>query len=1044
MRSTRECSLSFFNQSLLAFAGILVLASVGWAQSTGTIQGSVTDPSNAAVPGAKVTVRSQTTGLERSTQTDAAGAYLVPGLLPDVYRIEVNASGFQTSAIKDLKLDVASTATENIQLQVGSVSQVVEVTGGVPLVDTSTVSVGQVIEQKTVQDVPLNGRHFVDLVNLVAGTVTAPQNGFLADPLVGLGQLGVDTAGQRENTTNWMVNGINLNDEVQNQVTFQPSIDTVSEFKVDNSTFPAEYGRNSGAIVNIATRSGTNALHGEAFEYIRNNFFDARNYFNPVGTRQSQFNRSNFGGDFGGAIKKDKAFYFLSYEGLRQHQGITLQTLDVPPAGTVSPSAAVNNLLKLLPPPNGTVTLKNGTTVPAFLGSASTPVNLDIGTADLSFILSTHDQLHGYYAIELDHRFEPQAGGIGTVPGWGDTRDGHRQLLTIQESHEFGPSLTNDMRLGFNRIHITFLPNGVYNPATIGIGLPPGVPLGVGLPLINIGGGTFTFGSPGGDPEGRGDTTAVFSDTLSWLKGKHSFQFGGEIRRFYNNNFFNNLGSFGFVDLPHFIADQANSFTTLAGNANNKIVEPAWGLFAQDTYKLRSNLTLSLGLRYDWNSTPSEANRRFSLFDPATDALVQVGSPGFSQIYQTNNKNFQPRVGLIWDPKGDGKTSVRAGYAIMTQQPVTNIASDLTQNPPFAVPLAASSATSSITLEAPPANPKAVAPLTITPNYHNSYSQDWNLTVQHALGNTMSLQIAYVGSKGVHLQQVLNENQPGVVNGVYQTTKPYANFSQITEFASNGFSTYNALWVTLTKQVSHGLQFSGSYTFSKSLDEASLDIPNAPFGFPQNSYNLRADYGPSDYDARHRFVLNAIYQLPFKNNRLVSGWELAVITSAQSGNPLQPLASGVANPTPNLPPLSTSIFPGINLRPNVSGHVAVTGNPTGWFANPAVFSSPCTVAIVAGKNVVTCSPGDEGRNSIIGPDFVDTDFSVIKDTHITERVTLQFRGDAFDIFNHPNFGNPNVTFVPGSTSFGVISSTRFPNGDFGSARQLQLAAKVIF
>lgn len=1031
MHSTQRWKFRLFAHLTIALAVLLALSSTGWGQSTGTIQGAVTDPSNAAVPGAKVTLRSESTGAERSTQTDSAGAFLVPGLLPDVYRIEISASGFQTTAVKDVKLDVASTVTENLKLQIGSVSQTVEVTGGEPLIETSSVSVSQVIEQKTVQDIPLNGRHFVDLVNLIPGTVTPPQNGFLADPLVGLGQLGVDTAGQRENTTNWMVNGINLNDEVQNQVTFQPSIDTVSEFKVDNSTFPAEYGRNSGAIVNIATRSGTNDIHGEVFEYVRNNYFDARNYFNPVGTRQSQFNRSNFGAHLGGAIKKDKAFYFLSYEGLRQHQGITLKTV-VPAAGTVSTSAAVNNLLKLLPPPNGTI---NGQ--PAFLGSASTPVNLDIGTADLNYILNTRDQLHGYYAIELDHRFEPQAGGSDTVPGWGDTRDGHRQLLTVQESHVFGPSLTNDMRLGFNRLHITFLPNGVFNPATVGLGLPPGVPLGVGLPLINIT-GTLAFGSPGGDPEGRGDTTAVFSDTLSWLKGKHSLQFGGEIRRFYNNNVFYNLGSFGYTSMANFINDQANSFSTLAGNANDKIVEPAWGLFVQDNYKLKPNFTLSLGLRYDWNSTPSEATRRFSVFDPATDSLAQVGSPGFAQIYQTNNKNFQPRVGMIWDPRGDGRMSIRAGYAIMTQQPVTNIASNLTQNPPFAVPLAASSASNAITLEAPPANPKAVAPSTISPNYHDAYSQDWNITVQRALTSSTSLQIAYVGSKGTHLQQILNENQPGVANGAYGA-KPYANFSTITEYASDGFSTYNALWVTLNKQVSHGFQFSASYTFSKSLDESSLDVANA---FPQNSYDLRADYGASDYDARNRFVLSGLYTLPFTNNRAVSGWEFAVITSAQSGNPLQPVAvavpSGLAKPTF----LSTSIFPSINLRPNVSGPVSVTGNPNGWFANPAVFSAPC---VVTGGAVSACSPGNMGRNSVLGPDFINTDFSVIKNTKITERLTFQFRGEAFDVFNHPNFGNPNLSFNPVVLgTFGVITSTRFPNGDFGSARQLQLAAKLIW
>jgi hypothetical protein len=1021
MHTTRGRGFSLLSPGVTVLVILFAVSSMVQAQSTATLEGTVTDASKAAVVGAKVLVHGENTGVDRSTETDQAGAYSVSGLLPGLYRVEISAPGFQTVVVGDLKIDVATTVTENAQMQVGSVTAQIEVHGGVPLVDTNTVSVGHVIDEKVVQDVPLNGRHFVDLVNLIPGTVTAPQNGFLADPLAGLGQLGVDTAGQRENTTNWLVNGINLNDEVQNQVTFQPSIDTVAEFKVDNSTFPAEYGRNSGAIVNIATRSGTNSFHGAGFEFLRNNYFDARNYFNRVGTTQSQFNRNNFGADLGGPLKKNKAFFFLSYEALRQHQGITLDT-PVPPAGSTSPSAAVNNLLKLLPAANGTINTKTGP-VPAFLGSAGLPVNLDIGTGDLSVSFTPNDQLHGYYAIEVDHRFEPQA-GPATVPGWGDTRDARRQLLTVQEGHVFGPTLTNDVRLGFNRVHITFLPNGVFDPATEGIGLPAGVPTGVGLPLINVAGALF-FGSPQGDPEGRGDTTGVLADTVSWLNGRHSIRFGGEVRRFYNNNLFKNLGFFDFLDIPHFINDQAFSFSTLAGNADDKILEGAWGLFFQDSYKVTTNLTLSLGLRYDWNSTPTEAARRFSVFNPAADALAQVGTPGFGQIYQTNNKNFQPRVGIAWDPWGDGRTSVRAGYAIMTQQPVTNIASALTQNPPFATPLAASSATNAITLENPPANPKAVAPWTIVPNLKNAYSQDWNLTIQRSLTNTMGVQIAYVGSQGTHLQQVLNENQPAVVNGVYQSTKPFPNFSQVVEYASNGTSNYNALWVTFNKQVSHGLQFLASYTYSKSLDDASLDIPNPPFSFAQDSNHVEEDYGPSDYNATNRFVLSGFYELPFQGNRAISGWEVSVISSAQSGNPLQP----------NVP---SGLFAGINLRPNVRGSLGVTGNATQWLANPSSFVSPCTTV---GK-VTTCSPGDMGRNSVIGPSFVNTDFSLIKNTKITERVNVQFRAEAFDVFNHANFGNPNLTV--GSSTFGAITNTRFPNGDFGSARQLQLGLKLEF
>ena len=1021
-----------FRKVLLAcslFAALLLTVSPAvQAQSTGTLQGTVTDTSNAAVPDAKVVIHSEDTGVERTTVTNQDGAYFVTGLLPGLYQITISANGFQGYVVKDLKLDVATTATENAQLKVGDVSQEVTVTGGEPLVTTSDVAVSQVITPKTVQTIPLNGRHFLDLAPLTPGTMTAPQNGFLVAPLQGLGALSIDTAGQRETTLNFLINGINLNDEVQNQVTFQPSIDTMSEFKIDNSTFPAQYGRNSGAIINVATRSGTNDFHGEAFDFLRNNYFDARNFFNPVGTPQSPLNRNDFGGDFGGPIKKNKAFFFLSYEGLRQKHALPLE-VSVPGAGTTSTDSTVNNILAILAakaPANATL---DG--APAFFGSTDAPVNEDIGTGDVDVNLTSNDLLHGYYAIEKDHRFEPTSGT--NAAGFGDTRDGSRQLLTLSESHIFDPNLTNQVRLGFNRLFITFLPNdNSITPSSVGIVLPSGVP-DVGLPSIviqNLPSGTLEFGNPVGEPQGRGDTTVAFNDTVSWLKGRNAFDFGVDVSRFYNNNIGENVGQFVFSSLTNFLNDAAAAFSTEEGNSDDKVLMPAWGAFVQDSFKWRPNLTFNLGIRYDWNGTPNEANNRLAVFDPSTDALQTIGSPGFSQVFPTNDKLFQPRLGLAWDPWGDGKTSVRAGYAILAQQPTTDIVADLTGNPPFAVPLASSSLTNSITFEAPPANPKTVSPFTVNPDFRDPYVQDWNLTVQRALTQTLGIQVAYVGSKATHLQQELNENQPAVVAGVFSpgTAAPFPNFTEIPEIASAGNSNYNALWVTANKQVTHGFQFLATYTWSKSLDYASLDFPNV---LPQDSNNLRNEYGPSDFDARNRFVLSGFYELPFKGNRLVSGWQLALITQAQSGNPLTVYMSGVSG-----------LFPGAVVRPDVTGPIQVTGNPADWIANPQVFTSPCSTA----SGTLVCSAGNEARNSVIGPDFVDTDFSLIKDTKITERVGSQFRVEAFDIFNHPNFGDPN--FVIGATATQLASSTitttRFPEGDFGSSRQLQFALKITF
>src|SRR3984893_1374438 len=299
---------------------ILVFAATALAQTTASIQGTVSDQSGAAVVGAKVTVKNTALGIERTTQTSSTGSYEVPALPPGTYSVQVQIAGFETQLAKGVVLEVSNNAVQNFGLKVANTTEVVTVEGAAPVIEATTMTVGQTINQRTVQDIPLNGRHFVDLALLIPGTVTPPQNGFLTAPLRGQGAFAINTAGNREDAVNFMINGINLNDMAQNQITFQPTINTISEFKIDNSTYSAEYGRNSGAIVNIATRSGTNQWHGEAFEFLRNNDLDARNFGNPKGTVMAPFKRNQFGGDGGGAIKKDKTFFFLSYEALKQRQ----------------------------------------------------------------------------------------------------------------------------------------------------------------------------------------------------------------------------------------------------------------------------------------------------------------------------------------------------------------------------------------------------------------------------------------------------------------------------------------------------------------------------------------------------------------------------------------------------------------------------------------------------------------------------------------------------------------------------------------------------
>ena len=1048
-----------------------------FAQSTATLQGAVTDTSGAVVPNAQIIVRSTAIGVERTAQSDTDGNYQMAALPPGTYRAEVRAQGFQTQLVNDLSVEVARTVVQNFQLTVGSVAQEITVTSENPIVETATTSVGTVINAKTVQEIPLNGRHFVDLGLLIPGSVTPPQNGFLSSPIRGQGSLAFNTAGNREDTVNFQINGINLNDQVQNQIVFQPSINTIQEFKIDNSTFSAEYGRNSGAIVNIGTRSGTNDFHGELFEYLRNEALDARNFFDA---RKPPFKRNQFGASLGGPLNlprfgeggrsvysgKDKTFFFFSYEGLRQRQGLTLNTdvlSDAQRASVVNPTTA--RLVSLIPRGNAVGSAGEA----RFIGSDTAPVNIDQETIDINHTLTDNDRVHGYYAFQRDFRGEPTLQG-NSIPGFGDTRQSRRQIFTLNETHTFGANLVNEARFGFNRIRITFTPVTQVNPADFGIN--NGVNAPIGLPQISIGGSRLNFGGPSGFPQGRADTTFVVSDTVSYLRGKNSFKFGGEARRFLNNNFSRDTGTFGFANLNAFLAGTANAFGITLGDVSSSIAQGAFGLFIQDNYKFKQNLTFELGLRYDANLSPTERFNRFVDFDPRTASLVRVNN-GLAPIYHTNNKNFQPRVGFAYDPFKDGKTSIRAAYAILVEQPITNLVTGLASNPPLANPISLLPGSTTTFATAASANnvaPSSVlSPNAVDPNFDNAYVQSYNLNVQREIVRGLAATIGYFGSKGTHLRLSRNLNQ--FINGVrpLQTLSsnspilPGTRIGNITEREASGISNYNALWATLNKRLARGLQFNASYTLSKSVDYNSQSSQGVTV---QNSFNIRGDRGLSDFDARHRFVVNGIYELPFHSNRLVEGFQLSFITQAQSGNPVNILAGNaglltIPNPNGGTPitlatPSSGNSLTGFaTLRPDITAPVVITRNPTQYFNNtvcdprpggvcPAGAAFTLPVALVGNTTTTVFHFGSLGRNVIIGPRFNNTDFSIIKNTKLSETTRVQFRAEFFDIFNHTNFGQPGRVAQIGSTDFGVIRSTRFATGDSGSSRQIQFALKLLF
>lgn len=1026
---------------------LLICASAAYPQSTGTIQGTVVDPTGAPVPNAPVTVRNQGTGEERKAATDASGIYAVPSLPIGNYSVEVKAPGMAPVTARDVVVPVGTTVRQDFNLQIATSNAVVEVEARAPLVDTTGVSLGAVVNQETVQEIPLNGRHFMDLSLLIPGAVVPPSNGFLTAPLRGQGSFAFNSAGAREDSINFMINGINLSDPNQNQITFQPVISTVAEFSTQNSTFSAEYGRNSGSIVNIATRGGVNQWHGEAYEFLRNNDLDARNWSNPtfvtsagvsVPNPMSPFKRNQFGGDGGGAIVKDKTFIFLSFEGERQRQAVPLSaTVLTATQRTQASDSIVAGLLPLIPLAN------SGTN--QYASSAVAPVNIEQGTANFTQVFSDKQQIRVYYAIQRDQRNEPPStdansfGAFNNIPSGGDQRNGNRQLLTINDSWTLSPTLVNEARAGFNRIHIVFQADNNYSAAAYGIN--SGVTAAIGLPQITVS-GAFEFGGISGFPQGRGDNVGVVSDTMTWIHGNHTFKMGGEFRRQNSDNFSYTPGTFSFASITTFLADQANGFTANTSSRSNRTYGNVLGAFITDSWKAAPGLTLSLGLRYDWYGTPTEAEGRYVVFDPATDTLQHVGQgSGPGSAYNQSDKNFQPRFGIAWDPFHHGNTVFRAAYAIMTDQPTLGLVTGLAANPPYAFPIsyASSAAVPYVTFaNAYAAASGSVAPTSVAHSYKDAYFSEWNFNIQQNLGNNYALTAGYIGSKGSDLNIERNYNQP--INGV----RPYAALastspidpgvplSNILIYESDGNSSYQAAFVDLKKYLTKGLQFDGSYTRSKSIDDNSRNVQGLAV---QNSYNLRGDRGLSDFDARNHFVLSAVYQLPWKGNRLKEGWELSIIDTAQSGNPINPHLS------------NTSFAGAAVLRADVTGPIqtgyspATNGSATSvtYIQNPSVFINQGTTP------GTTLGFGTLGRNVVIGPGFFDTDFSLAKFTNIKAdgRIVLETRVDAFDIFNQANFTQPISTV--GSSTFGLITGgTRFPAGDGGTSRQFQISMKLKF
>jgi len=981
------------------------------AQSTTTLQGRVFDGSGAVLGGATVRVSNDSTGVDRTVVTDGEGRYRIDDIPAQTYDVTARAPGFKSLAIAALSLDGGRTLVRDFQLELGDTSETVVVKAGAPLVDRVTTGVGHVMTSQTVQEIPLNGRYFTDLALLAPGTVAPSQTGFSTTPLRGIGAVAINTAGNREEATGFLVNGVSVTNQTFGSLGFQPPIGSIQEFKLDHSPFSTENGHVSGAIVNIVTRSGSNAFHGDAFEFLRNDALDARNFFEFTSTDPHPFKRNQFGGSLGGPIVRSTAFFFVTYEGLRQRQGLDINSLvpsDDQRAAATDP--LMRRLIDFIPRAN----FFDAGGTPYFVGSAYARVDTDHWTVDLSQNVGRNNRLHAFYGNQQILTREPTAAGT-SIPGFGTVSRIRRRVLTVSDTHIFGPGVVNDTRFGVYGTRGTVEPAAALNPAEVGI--RDGVSSPIGLPQLIVAGG-LNFGGPAGFPAGRDDSLYDIGDSLSIVSGRHAMRLGGEYRHFINGNVAEGTGAFNFPSVPAFVAGTANAFTITLGERTSHIDQRAVAGFLQDRVSIHPRVTLDLGLRYEWHVTPTERDDRFVVFDPETVSLQRVGVDIDGPIYQ-QNWNFEPRAGVAWDLAGDGRTVVRGVYGAAVDQPGTTAVNGTAANPPFARPLTAAGSIP-IGSAIDQTHDAALAPVTVDPNFRNAGVRSWNVNVQRQLAPNLAAMAGYFGSRGRHLRISRNLNQP--VAGVRPFTAlsptspvlPGVPLGNITQVESSAFSSYNAFWASATQRLSRGLQFDVSYTWSKSLDTNSLNSS----GFAvQDNYDIPNEYGLSDFDARHRFVLSALYAVPFDGHWLTRDWQLAVIVQAQSGNPVNIVTSNsTLNGLPN------------SVRPDVTGPIHIIGSVEQWF-DPSAF-------------VAVNRFGTLGRNVVIGPAFHNTDLAVMRTIRAGSQVRLQLRADIFDLFNHPNFGPPGN--VVGSSTFGKITRTRFPTGEVGSSRQIQLAAKLSF
>jgi hypothetical protein len=1059
------------------------------------LSGTVTDSSGAAVPNAKISVMNTGTGVVREVSTDTAGFYTVPNLPAGTYDITTSAPSFTTLVRRGIVLTVGASQVLDAALQVGQVSQKVEVTGEAPAVELASSTIGAEANETTVRQLPLNGRDWTQLAVLQPGVLASPTQAS-ANSGVNRGNRGfgneLSVSGHRPTENNYRMDGISVNDYVNSApgsaLGVNLGVDAIQEFSVLTTDYNAEYGRTSGAVINAISKSGTNDFHGTAYWFIRDEDFDARNHFDPA--QIPPFHRNQFGGAVGGPIRKNKAFFFVNYEGIRQDLSNTFR--DTVPSQTARAGTLFN-------PDGSTTTITVDPEVAKFLPFWPLPNAGLISPGNTGFYttsgLSTGSE--NYLSTRLDYHFsdaDSLSGGYFYDRTPLTTPDAlvnslnevltSRQMGNISETHIFSPTLLNTVRFGVS--HTVAL---ITNPVSALTPIAGDTSLGTfpGLTAANliVPGLTTMQGSFGSQSNYKYWFTSIQAyDDAFLTRGTQSIKFGFSFERIRDNLIWRTFptGRFQFPSLQAFLTNEPIFFQGANPALQNEVAlrQSIIGGYIQDDWRVRKNFTVNLGVRYEFATIPTSATVPFQIVQNLNGGLpVSTNS-----AWRTNatSKDLQPRVGFAWDPFNDGKTAVRAGFGIFEILPIVSaVGGDFPSELPF-------QAQSSVSLTGQPPGstfPTGVLSLIpfdpnnidysnfrvsyVQPNPGNSYAMNWNLNIQRDLGWNSSIMVGYIGSHSVH-----STFDTGDANGVQGTltsagylwpfpvgsgTKLNPNVGQLSSTFWNGSSRYNGLQVQFTKRLSHGVQAQGAYTWSRCIDYGSggnvsdfflNSIQSLPYYLPS------VRFGNCDMDIRQAFVFNYVWFLPSPTSggafvkHALGGWQMGGILTANTGTPFTVLISGdplgQGNATPfdmpdrlNIPGCDSVVNPG-----NVNSYLKLNcfTPPTA----PASFASVCQPAAASVTIPNTCMNllGNAGRNQIYGPGLLDLDFSIFKNFQIRESLGLQFRFEFFNILNHTNLQAPldnlnlftsTGTPVPGA---GALDSTTT------TSRQIQFALKLLF